>query len=112
MASKKVKRRNIRKQKKTAASSPFNIYWTKRNYLYLLLGVVVIVIGFYFMSIGPWDSFSSLVISPILLVIGYVFIFPMSILHKEKKSSTEGGENIIGDSAIRRKAEVTNTNKA
>lgn len=89
MASKKIRRKNIRQQKKTSVSSPFNIYWTQRNYLYLFLGVAVIVIGFYFMSIGPWDSFSSLVISPILLVIGYVFIFPLSILYKNKKQPAE-----------------------
>lgn len=81
---KKVKRKNTRGQKKAERVSPFNIYWTKKNYTFLFIGMAVIVIGFYFMSLGPWNSFTSLVISPILLVIGYVIIFPVSILYKKK----------------------------
>lgn len=82
---KKVKRKNVRGQKKAVKVSPFNIYWTKRNYMFLFLGMAVLVLGFYLMSIGPWNSFVSLVLSPIVLVIGYVFIFPMAILYKGKK---------------------------
>ena len=83
---KKVQRKNIRKSKKVQAQqSPFKIYWEKQNYLFLSLGFIVIIIGFYLMTIGPWDSVPSLVISPILLFIGYVLIFPASILSRKKK---------------------------
>jgi membrane protein YdbS with pleckstrin-like domain len=80
---KKVKRKFV-KQSKKAAASPFSIYWQRMNYYFLAAGIIVVVIGFYFLSIGPWNSFSSLVIAPILLFIGYVLIFPASILYRKK----------------------------
>lgn len=80
---KKVLRKQTRQTKKTV-TSPFSIYWEKQNYYLLALGLLVIVIGFYFMTIGPWNSFSSLVISPIILFIGYVIIFPLSIFLRKK----------------------------
>ena len=80
---KKVKKKNIKQTKKVRVS-PFSIYWEKKNYLYFACGLIVIIIGFYFLSIGPWDSFSSLVISPILLFIGYVLVFPASIFYRKK----------------------------
>ncbi len=88
---KKITRKQI-KQTKKAKVSPFNIYWEKQNYQLLILGIVVIVIGFYFMTIGPWDSFSSLVISPILLFIGYVIIFPLSIFLRKKSEKEKSSE--------------------
>ena len=77
-------------KKKTAISkkklvSPFNIYWDKKNYLFLFLGFALLVIGYYVMSIGSWDSTPSLILSPIILVIAYILIFPMSIFAKKKE---------------------------
>lgn len=80
---KKVKTRHAKQTKKVRVS-PFNIYWGKKNYQFLILGIAVVIIGFYVMSMGEWNSFSSLVISPILLVAGYVLIFPLSIFYKKK----------------------------
>jgi membrane protein YdbS with pleckstrin-like domain len=88
---KNVRRKQL-KQTKKSATSPFNIYWQKQNYHLLLLGIVIIVIGFYFMTIGPWDSFSSLVISPILLFIGYVIIFPLSIFFRKRSEREKSSE--------------------
>jgi ATP/ADP translocase len=84
----KTKKRKIRQTKKTSVS-PFNIYWEKKNYYMLVLGLIVTIIGFYFMTIGPWDSFSSLVISPIILFIAYVIIFPLSIFLKKKSEKEQ-----------------------
>ena len=60
---KKVKKRKLKQTKKVRVS-PFNIYWEKKNYRFLALGIIVIIIGFYLMSVGAWNSFSSLVIAP------------------------------------------------
>jgi FtsH-binding integral membrane protein len=79
----KIKRKTIKQTKKTSIS-PFNIYWEKKNYYILALGLLLTVIGFYFMTIGPWNSFSSLVISPIILFIAYIVIFPLSIFLRKK----------------------------
>jgi len=52
------------------------------------------------MSVGAWNSFSSLVIAPILLVVGYVLIFPLSIFYrkKDKKELTQDSNVAAGKS--------------
>lgn len=98
---KQVKRKNIRGAKKVVVSSPFNIYWKKKNYVLLLLGFVLLFAGYYFMSINPWNSFPALNISPVILIIAYVVIFPASILFKGKKDAqkAETGEEEINKAA-------------
>jgi ATP/ADP translocase len=88
---KAVKKRSVKTTKKTFVS-PFSIYWDKTNYILLFAGILFVIVGFYLMSIGNWDSTTSLVISPIILFIGYVIIFPLSILFR-KKESAEVTEN-------------------
>lgn len=80
---KKIIKKKTRVQKRTV-ESPFKIYWEKQNYLFLAIGFVLIIVGFYFMTMGPWDSNASLLISPILLFIAYVLIFPASIFFRKK----------------------------
>ena len=93
----KIKKRTIKQTKKSSVS-PFNIYWEKKNYYLLILGLLVTIIGFYFMTIGPWDSFSSLVISPILLFIAYIIIFPLSIFFRKRAEKAQTQENEIDPS--------------
>ena len=94
---KKVIKKSFRKTKKTIAPfSPFSIYWTKQNYYFLFLGFAVIILGFYFMSIGPWNSSTALVVSPILLIIGYLLIFPASIFYKKRTMKDSSQEDNIG----------------
>ncbi|MCH7973274.1 MAG: hypothetical protein IIB07_10335 [Bacteroidetes bacterium] len=88
---KKVKRKKSRSTLKIA--SPFKIYWGKKNYYMLFLGIAVLIIGFYFMSVGNWDSTVSLFISPFILMIGYLLIIPASILvRKNKKEQNSQGK--------------------
>lgn len=82
-----VKKKSVKSSKKTFVS-PFNIYWDKTNYILLFAGILFVIVGFYVMSIGEWDSTTSLVISPIILFIGYVIIFPLSILFRKKETDT------------------------
>ncbi len=95
---KAVSKKNIRKAKKIV--SPFSVYWKKNNFLLLLLGLVIIIAGFVFMSMGPWNSFPSLFISPVLLVIGYLLVLPASILYfkKDKPDNQEGHDLASGKS--------------
>jgi membrane protein YdbS with pleckstrin-like domain len=94
---KTVKKKNVRSQKKVFIS-PFNIYWDKKNYILLLIGFVLLLAGYYFLSINPWNSFPALSISPIILVIAYVLIFPAAILYKGKgKSEKRESNEIVSD---------------
>lgn len=65
-------------------TSPFNIYWSKTNYVVLALGVLLSVLGYYFLSVKPWNSSISLYVAPIILVLVYIVFFPLSILIKKK----------------------------
>ena len=89
---KQLNKRNIRKPKKIV--SPFNVYWNKKNFIFLFIGLVIIISCFILMSVGSWDSFPSLFISPVVLVIGYLIILPASVLitgkHEEENKNEQG----------------------
>lgn len=83
--------KQIKKQsrfKKVNSESPFKNYWDKSNYILLSLGVLVLIIGFYLMTFGPWDNPISLTVSPLVLLLAYIVIFPLSILYKKKKQNS------------------------
>jgi len=90
---KQINKKNVRKPKKIA--SPFSIYWNKKNFAFLFIGLLVIIAGFVFMSFGAWDSFPSLFISPVVLVIGYLIILPASILLVGKNEAENKDEQEI-----------------
>lgn len=79
----KTKKKNVKSAKKSLPS-PFNIYWERINYLLFGIGILTIILGFYFMSRGSWNSSESLIVSPILLVIGFVVIIPISIFYRKR----------------------------
>ncbi|AFN75022.1 hypothetical protein MROS_1788 [Melioribacter roseus P3M-2] len=65
--------------------SPFKDYWTKQNFIFLGIGLLLIIAGYYLMSISPWDNPTALNFSPIVLLIAYAVVIPISILYKKKK---------------------------
>ncbi len=80
----------IRKKstQKKIKSSPFNSYWKRENIYFIVLGIILLISGFFVMSIGKFDSFPSLTLSPIILLVAYIIIFPLAILYrKENKKS-------------------------
>ena len=81
----KTKKKNVKTSSKSLPS-PFNMYWERTNYILFGLGMFLIILGFYFMGQGAWDSSSSLVISPILLFLGFVVVMPVSILYRKKSA--------------------------
>ena len=60
--------------------------FTKNNYLLFTAGMVTLIVGYYLMTIGPWDSLASLYISPVLLIVAYCVLFPLAIMKKFKKN--------------------------
>ncbi len=94
---KTVKKRNVKSSKKTFAS-PFKIYWEKKNYTFFYVGFMLLIIGYYVMSIGKWNSTASQVFSPIILVITYILIFPLAILYHKKNKSVQEEKSDSGKS--------------
>jgi hypothetical protein len=63
----------------------FYDYWNSKNYFLLFLGIIVLTLGYFLMSIGPWDNFLSLDVSPVVLLIAYLIIIPLAVLLNFKK---------------------------
>lgn len=60
----------------------------KTNFMIIVLGIIIIIIGYILMSENSVNGFLPTVISPILLVLGYCVIIPYGILKKPKKLET------------------------
>jgi hypothetical protein len=78
------KTKGTKKQKKEDVF-PFG----RENYLILLAGLVVIVLGYLALSEKSVEGFLPLTVAPILLVLGYCVIIPVGIMYR-KKTGTDG----------------------
>ncbi len=83
----KVKR-NVKSTKKIF-SSPFSIYWNKNNYIFLIVGFLTVVAGYLLLSNDGWNNSTSLIISPIVLMIGYFVLLPFAIFYKKRTAKTD-----------------------
>ncbi|MBN2103471.1 hypothetical protein JW835_05460 [bacterium] len=72
----KKSRRNFKKEKLL----PFK----KMNYILFGYSLLVIIAGYFALAQKPYNSFLSLWIAPILLVLGYVVLIPLSILYNKQ----------------------------
>ena len=84
-----AKVQKLSKDSKKTPSSPFKEYWNKYNYLFLALSLLGLVLGYFLMTRGPWDSFLSLTLSPIILTIVYLVIIPLTILLTKSTTKTK-----------------------
>ena len=57
----------------------------KMNYILFGISLVVIAVGYIALAQKPYNSFVSLNIAPVLLVLGYVFLIPYSILYRKRE---------------------------
>jgi len=55
----------------------------KINYLLFGIGILVIILGYIIMAFGEVDSFQSIKLAPIILLIGYLVIIPLSIFYRK-----------------------------
>ncbi len=65
-------------------------YFSKKNYVGIALGVAVILLGYFCLAQGPADNWISLNVAPVLLIIGYTVILPLSLLLGNKKRAGTG----------------------
>ena len=68
------------KNKKTLQ---FSWPYKRKNYLLFGFGVFVIIVGYLTMYLGDVNSFQSLVVSPLLLLLGYLVIIPVALLFRK-----------------------------
>jgi hypothetical protein len=94
---------NFKSKKTTPVVNHIHISLTKKNYMIIGLGILLIVIGYVLMAANSVDGFLPTVVAPILLVAGYCVVIPLGILIKDK--SIEGveiaadGKNVTTDTS-------------
>ncbi len=79
-----MNRKLAQKMQKSGPSVDFS-----RNVLYYYIAVGVIILGYIVLSMGNADSFTSLTLGPILLVIGYLAAIPIALLGGVRKRPDE-----------------------
>ncbi len=72
----KDKKQESKKQVSAKVPPRPNIVFTTKNYVLFIIGLVTIGVGYLLLSKG------SITLAPILLVLGYVIIIPLSIIIK------------------------------
>ncbi|MCK5086975.1 MAG: hypothetical protein KAQ90_05610 [Melioribacteraceae bacterium] len=93
------KHKGTGKTAKKTFVSPFKNYWKKENYILLLVGVLLLIIGYTLMANDPWDNPIALTLSPIILLLAYLVIFPLSIFYrKNKNSQMDKSDNVSSQS--------------
>ena len=68
--------------KEKVENSIENWSFTYVNYWLFFIGIIFIITGYILMHTGEVNSFQSLTLSPMLLVLGYCVIIPVSIFYK------------------------------
>jgi hypothetical protein len=77
-----VKRRTHTAKRQPEQAKSLRLPFTKINYILFSISILVLIIGYIFLSIGPANSVWSLTIAPIVLLLGYVVLIPLSIIYK------------------------------
>jgi hypothetical protein len=58
---------------------------SRQNFIILGIGLIVILAGYAAMLEGSVEGFLPLVVSPILLVLGYCVIIPVGIMYRKRE---------------------------
>jgi len=62
------------------------------NIRFYYVSVSVIVLGYVFLSIGSANSFTSLTLGPLVLILGYIFAIPFALLSGSKGDKKQNNE--------------------
>jgi NAD/NADP transhydrogenase beta subunit len=89
-----AKLEKIRGGGKSRKEGPFP--FGRENYLILLAGVVVIILGYLALSGDTVEGFMPLTLAPILLVIGYCVIIPIGIMYRKKDAKAGPADTTAG----------------
>lgn len=73
---------------KKSSVSKFTDTWTKTNWIVFGAGFVILALGFILMSFSPFDNPISLSVSPVVILLAYLVIFPLAILFKPKETKS------------------------
>ena len=57
----------------------------KENYVFFIVGIISVILGYIIMATGETYSFQSLSLAPILLFVGYIILIPIALIYKKDK---------------------------
>ena len=60
-------------------------FFSSKNYLGLLVGAVLLVVGFYLLGLKPADNKLALNVAPFVLILAFAVVLPISILMGKDK---------------------------
>ncbi|GAB4336642.1 MAG: hypothetical protein Kow0037_18220 [Calditrichia bacterium] len=70
--------------------SKFNFPLGRTNFIILLVGVLILVVGYIFMALpDDPDAFLTRTLSPIVLVFGYLVVIPIGLFYRDKKDNRQ-----------------------
>jgi len=79
-----------KKHNKGIKESPFQIIWKKNNWVLFSAGILLLVVGYLLMASGGFQDPNSLTVSPLIILVAYLVVFPMAIMFKKsKKQNTD-----------------------
>ncbi len=81
------KTKKLQKQRFQKEKVHWSIPLSRKNFIIFAAGLFLLMVGFYIMTIPPWDSAYALVISPLILILAYFVIFPIGILKRNSKKN-------------------------
>ena len=77
---------------KSGPKSEGTALYTNRNHWILGVGILTIIIGFYFLAQLPVNGFWTMYMAPIFLVIGFLVIIPLGIMVGYKETGNSKGD--------------------
>jgi membrane protein CcdC involved in cytochrome C biogenesis len=75
-----VKIKRSKKQIKTDSILPFDSI----NFVVMGIGLLFILVGYFLLSKSDVHGFTPLVLSPLLLIIGYCVLIPLGIMYRKE----------------------------
>tara|TARA_Y100000591_G_C21798669_1_gene680845 strand:+ start:1338 stop:1592 length:255 start_codon:yes stop_codon:yes gene_type:complete len=75
----------FKNKKPESRKIPNTWIFTNTNYLIFLIGLLMILAGYIIMANGEVYSNQSLIISPLMLFVGYIILIPFALLYKKKE---------------------------
>lgn len=75
----------FKNKKPESGKIPNTWIFTNTNYLIFLIGLLMILAGYIIMANGEVYSNQSLIISPLMLFVGYIILIPFALLYKKKE---------------------------
>jgi len=74
----------LKSKKQRKEMSHLHFAMTSKNYIFIGIGIALIILGYIFMSENSVSGFLPTTVAPILLILGYCVVVPLGILYNDK----------------------------